>query len=244
MLCQRTIAAVLLAALVAPLAPQEAAAWGGGEVDPGDPQQWDFWGFSIAPEPQALGQELRIVGVVSENTTWLPIPLSFAFNEYTVYISGAILSQRIPNGPLVQSTYSGGYADFYADPSFNAPFHSRTDPSQVPPLNPAQVPANFIDGDLVCRMAFRNLITLFYAPAGIGSVAYTASELRATGGTALGILQQHHMVIGWHMGGGYTNDPSARIPAGYAMRYDPLIRWENPLPVEPATWGGIKAAFR
>ena len=52
------------------------------------------------------------------------------------------------------------------------------------------------------------------------------------------------MVIGWHMGGGFTNDSRAHIPAGYAMRYGTLIRWENPLPVEPATWGGIKAAFR
>jgi hypothetical protein len=52
------------------------------------------------------------------------------------------------------------------------------------------------------------------------------------------------MVIGWHFGGGYTNDGHAFIPAGYGMRYDTLFRWESPLPVEPTTWGAIKAAFQ
>jgi hypothetical protein len=51
------------------------------------------------------------------------------------------------------------------------------------------------------------------------------------------------MLVGWHMGGGFSDDPRY-IPEGYVQRYDPVFRWENPLPVEPATWGGIKATFR
>jgi hypothetical protein len=169
----RVIGALLLA--LGSWAPG-AAAWSGGETDPGPPVQFDFWGFSIAPEPQQVGDELEIVGVLNETTTNTPIPMNFSFSEYTVYVHGLILSERIPNGPFVQSTYRGGVAEIWGDPAFNAPFQSRSDPQSVPPLDPLAVPANFADGLLVCQLTFRNCITLFYPAAGIGTIAYTASE--------------------------------------------------------------------
>jgi len=75
--------------------------------------------------------------------------------------------------------------------------------------------------------------TIFYTPAGIGTIAYTASDLRASGGSALDILQAAHMIVGWHLGGGYTNEPGS-VPEGYGLRYDTVLRWESPLPVEPS----------
>jgi hypothetical protein len=63
------------------------------------------------------------------------------------------------------------------------------------------------------------------------------------GGSAFPVFQEEHMIVGWHVGGGFTNQPGS-VPAGYGMRYDLLVRWENPLPVDQATWGGIKATFR
>jgi hypothetical protein len=228
--------------LVALLVPQGGEAWTGREEGPGsEPQQLDFWGFSIA-EPQVLGDELEIVGVLSP-TSDVPIPLYFNFVEYTVHLHGMTLVERYPDGFWIISSYTGGYADFYRDTSFNAPFHYWSGPGSIPPLDPGVVPANFIDGDMFLRMDFRSLITLFVPAAGIGTVAYTDSELRATGGSQLELLANAHMIVGWHMGGGYTDEGSA-IPAGYDLRYDTLIRWENPLPVEPMTWGAIKAGFR
>jgi hypothetical protein len=236
----RTRLAVLLLLFSVLLAPENGSAWGGGGTPPN--QQFDFWGFSIAPEPVVPGNELRLVGVITPLSA-VPIPLDFNSNEYTIYISGLKLSARITNGPVVESHYKGGVADIYADPSFNAPFDYGTSAEVVPPLDPSEVPANFRDGTLLVRMTFRSFITLFFPASGVGSIAYTATELRATEGSGLPILHQHHMIVGWHMGGGFTND-SRYIPAGYGMLYDPLIRWENPLPVEPATWGGIKAIFK
>ncbi len=227
--------------LVALSTPVVAQSWSGG----GDNlaiQQFDFWGFSIT-EPQQVGQELELVGVLVPATTWLPFPLNFTLNEYTVYIRDLVLSQRNQIGIAIESHYSGGYADIYEDPSFNAPFAYNTSPENVPPLDPAQVPANFMDGSLVASLEFRNLITIFYPSSGIGSIAYTASELRVVGGWALPKLRKEHMLIGWHMGGAYSDDPRY-IPPGYGMRYDPLFRWENPLPVEPVTWGRIKSTFK
>ena len=61
--------------------------------------------------------------------------------------------------------------------------------------------------------------------------------------SALDILQGAHMIVGWHLGGGYTNQ-AGTVPPGYGLRYDTVLRWESPLPVEPSTWGGIKATFR
>lgn len=223
------------------IAPAEAEAWTGNPSNA--IQQFDFWGFSIGPEPELLGQELQLVGAIVPGTTWLPFSLNFGSREYTVHVHDLILAERVQRGIALESRYTGGYADIYEDPSFNAPFAHATDPEDVPPLDPAEVPANFMDGTLFVRMEFRDFITIFYPESGVGSIAYTASELRAVGGSAFAKLQKYHMVVGWHMGGGFTDD-SRYIPEGYGMRYDPLFRWENPLPVEAGTWGKIKAAFR
>lgn len=224
------------------IAPAAAEGWTGGG-DSQSIQQFDFWGFSIGPEPQKLGQELELVGTIVPATTWLPFSLNFGSREYTVYVHDLILADRFQNGIGLESRYTGGYADIYEDPSFNAPFAHATAPEDVPPLDPAQVPANFMDGSLLAQMEFRNFITIFYPTQGIGTLAYTATELRLVAGSAFGKFRKHHMVVGWHMGGGFTDDPRY-IPAGYGMRYDPLFRWESPLPVEAGTWGRIKAAFR
>jgi hypothetical protein len=223
------------------LTPRTVPAWTGTGNDPGDIVQFDFWGLSIAPEPVNPGDQFRLVGVLTPSTTFGPVPIDPTQYEYTLYMHDLYLRERTVNGPYVQSTYSSGSIDLYADPSFNAPF--QFDTANPPPLNPAQVPANFIDGELLLRFDFRAMITIFYVPAGIGTIAYTATDLRAVGGSALGILQQEHMIVGWHLGGGFTNQ-SGTVPLGYGMRYDTLLRWESPLPVEATTWGGIKATFR
>ena len=233
-------AALLLAWIAVAALPSSAPAWTGGN-DPVEVVQFDFWGLSIAPEPANSGDELRIVGVLTPATTFGPVPIDPATNEYTLYLHGIRLRERVVNGNFTQTTFSGGWAELYADPSFNAPF--KFDTTHPPPLNPDQVPANFIDGELLVRFDFRGMTTIFYTPAGIGTIAYTATELRASGGSALGILQQAHMIVGWHLGGGYTDEPGT-VPLGYGFRYDTVLRWENPLPVEPTTWGGIKATFR
>jgi hypothetical protein len=169
--------------------------------------------------------------------------MDFGSNEYTVHIHGLVLRNRKPNGPLVQSAFEGGTAEIYRDPSFNAPFKHNTPANLVPPLHPDVVPAHFADGELIVQFAFNQLITLFYPPAGIGTVAYTNSDLRVIGGSAMPLLSDLNMVTGWHMGGGFTDDPRA-VPAGYGYRYDTLFRWEMPQPVEPTTWGEIKARFK
>jgi hypothetical protein len=207
--------------------------------------RFDFWGFSIAPDPQAPGDMLQVIGVVNESTTILPLELDFQNNEYTVYMYGLRLAQIVPSGPFItEYHYTGGVAEIYEDPSFNAPFRANTDPELVPELDPTEVPAHFIDGQLLVRFMYRAYISLWYDFAGLGSIAYTATEMRAVGGSALPELHAMHMTVGWHTGGGFTNDEGSYIPDGYGMRYDPQYRWENPLPVEPSTWGNIKASFR
>jgi hypothetical protein len=235
-----SLPALFLAGLAVAV-PASVPAWTGGPGDPVDVVQFDFWGLSIAPEPANPGDELRMVAVLTPATTSTPVPIDPANYEYTLYLHGIYLRERVANGPFIQSTYSSGWIELYADPSFNAPFQFGT--ANPPPLDPEVVPANFIDGELLLRFDFRTMITIFHAPSGIGTVAYTATDLRATGGSALGILQQAHMIVGWHLGGGFTNQ-TGTVPAGYGLRYDTVLRWENPLPVEPSTWGGIKAAFR
>jgi hypothetical protein len=229
----------LLAAALALVAPR-AQAWTGGQ-EPVDEVQFDFWGLSIAPEPLNPGEELRIVGVLTPATTYGPVPIDPTQYEYTLYLHGIRLRERTVNGAFIQTTFSSGTIELYQDPSFNAPFQFNT--ANPPPLNPLLVPANFIDGELLVKFDFRTMTTLFYVPAGIGSIAYTATELRATGGSGLPILQAAHMIVGWHLGGGFTNQPGT-VPFGYGLRYDTLVRWENPLPVEPTTWGAIKSTFR
>ena len=212
-----------------------------GVGDPTDFTQFDFWGLSIAPEPVNPGDQFRLVGVLTPATTFVPVPIDPAQFEYTFYLHNIYLRERVVNGPYIQSTYSSGSIEIYADPSFNAPFQHDT--ANPPPLNPAQVPANFIDGELLAKFDFRTMITIFYVPAGIGTIAYTATDLRAVGGSALPVLQEEHMIVGWHLGGGFTNQPGT-VPPGYGLRYDTVLRWESPLPVESTTWGGIKATFR
>jgi len=240
MLHRRWVAVLVPTLLALVLASQEGSGRVGGPI-PQEPKFFDFWGFSIAPEPQSLGDELQLVGVITPLSE-APFPLEFSLNEYTIYIYGLKLDARFPNGPGIESQYRGGKADIYGDPSFNAPFAYNTDPELIPPLNPDDVPANFSDGELLVRLEYVNLITLFFPASGIGTIAYTPSELRAVEGSELKILGKLHMINGWHMGGAYSDDPRF-IPEGYGMRYDPLIRWENPLPVEPTTWGQIKASF-
>ncbi|MGD8396659.1 MAG: hypothetical protein PVF43_14415 [Candidatus Eiseniibacteriota bacterium] len=237
-LLQRALPGLCLVALLATTAVASTGE-GSGEII-----RFDFWGFSIAPEPQEPGDVLQVVAAMNAGTTSVPLALDFARNEYTVYIHSARLESVVQNGPLIEYHYDGGYVDLFEDPAFNAPFQSTTSPDEVPPLDPSEVPAYFVDGSHLLRFAFRDLVTLFYEPAGIGTIAYTASELRATGGKAYRDLHDMHMTIGWHLGGGYTNDQGAYIPEGYGMRYDALLQWENPLPVESSTWGGIKASFR
>jgi hypothetical protein len=235
-------AVTVLVAFMACLLPGSASAWsGGGAKEPVDFTQFDFWGLSIAPEPETIGSELRIVNVLVPETSFLPITLEPLFYEYTLYLSGVRLRTRTVNGAFITSTYHGGYLDVFADPTFNAPF--RFDTQNPPPLDPLVVPSTFEDGELLVRFEVRGLTTIFYQTAGIGSVAYTASELRLVGGSALPVFQDEHMIVGWHLGGGFTNQPGT-VPPGYGMRYDLLVRWENPLPVGQATWGGIKATFR
>lgn len=205
--------------------------------------RFDFWGFSIAPDPQEPGDELEIVGIVNPGLTFLPFPLSFPLAEYTVHIHGLVLAQVLQNGPLLELHFEGGFLDIYEDPSFNAPFQAGTDPAAVPDLDPTEVPAHFTDGEHLFGFRFRDYVALFLEPSGIGTIAFVVTELRAVGGSGLPILQAEHLVVGWHLGGGYTDDEGAFIPEGYGMRYDTLLQWENPLPVEPATWGRIKAAF-
>jgi hypothetical protein len=219
-----------------------AAEAGTGEGSTESIRQFDHWGFSIAPEPINVGDELALVFILNPGTTWVPIPMYFRSNEYTVYTHGLVLRSRISNGPFIQSTYDGGIADIYRDPSFNAPFKYNTPASQVPPLNPDLVPATFMDGELIVRFKINRLTTLFYPPAGIGTVAYTDSDLHVVDGSALRLLDDLHMLTGWHMGGGYTDEPGT-VPDGYGYRYDTLFRWESPLAVEPVTWGKIKARF-
>jgi hypothetical protein len=235
----KTSLAMMVAASLFSSSP--VLAWtGGGAEEPVDFTQFDFWGLSIAPEPQTVGGELRIVNVLSPATTDLPFTLD-PLNEYTLYLNGVRLRSRTVNGGFVTSNYQGGFLDVYADPSWNAPF--RFDTQNPPPLDPLAVPLTFEDGEHLVRFEVRNLTTIFYQVAGIGSVAYTASELRLVGGSALPVFQEEHMIVGWHMGGGFTNQ-AGTVPDGYGMRYDLLVRWENPLPVGAATWGGIKATFR
>jgi hypothetical protein len=217
------------------------AGTGGGSGD--TIQQFDHWGFSIAPEPRFPGDELRLVAVLSPGTTWVPVPLDFNSNEYTVYVHGLSLRDRRQNGLLVQSIFKGGIAEIYGDPSFNAPFRYNTPAGQVPPLDPSQVPARFIDGELVVRFAISRLTLLFYPQAGIGTVAYTDSEIKVIGGWAMDYLVEAGMLGGWHMGGGFTDEPGT-VPAGYGYRYDTLFRWESPQAVAPTSWGRIKANFK
>jgi hypothetical protein len=238
----RKITVVMLLLVVVAGSTRAAEAWSGegaGEAV----QQFDHWGFSIAPEPQRIGDELKLVCVLNPATTWVPLPLDFSANEYTVHVYGLVLKERIQDGPFVQSIYSQGFADIYADPSFNAPFTYNTSAPDVPPLDPDQVPANFMDGELIVRFTVSDVVTIFYTIPGIGTVAYTNSDLRVIGGSARDLLNEEHMIVGWHMGGGYTDEPGT-VPQGYGYRYDTLFRWENPLPVEPATWGGIKSSFK
>jgi len=236
---QRVATLVLVALFwVAP-----AFASNGGESN-ADLIQFDFFGFSIAPAPQNPGDRLELVMVLNPSTTTVPIGFDFENNEYTVHISAMVLNQVVNNGPLQELHYIGGLAEIYEDPAKNAPFAYDTDPADVPDLDPAVVPSTFRDGTLFARLVYFNYIELWYAPAGIGSIAYTHSELRAVGGSAYPEMQQHFLIIGWHNGGGFTNDAGAFIPAGYAMRYDALLKWESPLAVEETTWGGIKGVFR
>jgi hypothetical protein len=224
------------------LVPRGGDAWTGREEGPGTaPQYLDSWGFSIA-EPQQLGEQLEMVAVLTPHTE-MPIPFYFSFVEYTVHMHGMTLVDQYPDGLLIVSVFDGGYADFYQDTSFNAPFHYWSSTTSIPAMDPGVVPGNFTDGNLFLRMDFLSLVTLYYPASGIGAIAYSDTELRATGGSQLEKLDNAHMIVGWHMGGGYTDEPSA-IPPGYELRYDTLIRWENPLPVEPTTWGSIKGAFR
>jgi hypothetical protein len=51
-------------------------------------------------------------------------------------------------------------------------------------------------------------------------------------------LSELNMVTGWRMGGGFTDDPGRsklRLPVRSSAG--------DAVPVEPATWGGIKARF-
>jgi hypothetical protein len=117
--------------LAAGVSTQAADAWTGwGEL--GALVQFDYWGLSIPPEPANPGDELELVGVLSAGTTWVPIPMDFLSNEYTVHIHGLVLRDRKPNGPLVVSTFEGGTAEIYRDPSFNAPFSTIRRPTSFP----------------------------------------------------------------------------------------------------------------
>jgi len=236
-----TIPCVLISLAMASATGAVEAGTGGGSGD--SIHQFDFWGFSIAPEPQNMGDELRLVAVLSPGTTWVPIPLDFGANEYTVYLHGLVLRDRRLNGQLVQSTFKNGIAEIYGDPSFNAPFSHDTPATQVPPLDPAQVPAHFTDGELVVRFAISRLTLLFYPQAGIGTVAYKDSDLKVVGGWAMDFLTEMSMLGGWHMGGGFT-DESGTVPDGYGYLYDTLFKWESAQAVAPTSWGRIKANFK
>ena len=234
----RILGVVLPCLIVAALAPTAGATTGGGQ----SPLiQFDYYGFSVPPEPTKIGDEFTMVGVLSPGTTSAPVTMDFAANEYTVYVHGLVVSDIVINGPLIETHYTGGFVDIYEDPSFNAPFQHNSEPGSVAPLDPAEVPGNFTDGTLFLRFRYIDYITLWFESAGLGSIAFTASELRSTRiGLAAPELISLFMVAGWHNGGGYTNDPGAFIPPGYGNRYDALIRWESPLPVEETSWGAIK----
>jgi len=209
-----------------------------------DPQI-DGWGFSLPPDLPSVGEALELVVVVNASTTDLPIPLDFEADEYTLHVDDLVLEEIVPNPPLVEMHYAGGSLAVYQDPSFNAPFKATTAHDEIPDRDVAQVPAVFTDGEKILEFAFDDCITLWYDAPGIGAFAFGATELRLTGGTRADELLETHddLASGWHLGGGFTNDPQAQIPSGYPMRYDIVLRRPDATAVEPATWGRIKASF-
>jgi hypothetical protein len=168
-----------------------------------------------------MGTCLAVFNVVQNDPCF---PVDTATNEYTVVIDNLFISSAVSlGGGNYQTTWSGGDIRVYEDPAKNADF---------------ALPATFTDGTLIlsggpyasfARLVFSN---------GTGS---GGGDFDWTGGSRLEELTPCLQQNAWHTFIGIDrNDP---VPPGYIEIWDGQFYPNCAVPVQPETWGSIKAMY-
>lgn len=189
-------------------------------------------------EAAAIGQQLRIVAMLSQVQDTPPFALPGITNwstEYTVNVAGLTLAS--PPGNAVK-TYTGGTIELWSETPPDAPWTPTTPVSTIPSFNGGQVPATFTDGTLLLSGNFTQFATLFFG----GQTGTITSTIDWTAGSKLADLQALGIASGWHWNGFFNI--SAPVPSGYFRLYGGKLEHEVPVAVEPSTWGSIKSLMR
>ncbi|MGD8396787.1 MAG: hypothetical protein PVF43_15055, partial [Candidatus Eiseniibacteriota bacterium] len=190
-------------------------------------------------EPAAQGGQLRIAAELSQAQDMPPITLpgiTTWSTEYTVYVYGLILESE-PTG--FQRNFSGGHIEIWAQNPPNAPWTPTTPVSSIPAFSSGVVPASFTDGTMLLKGAFSSFTILDFTMFGSATGTITNTDIDWTGGTSLSELIAQGIQNDWVWSGWF--DVGAPVPGGYQMLYGGKLEVETPTPVEPRTWGSIKA---
>jgi hypothetical protein len=157
-----------------------------------------------------------------------PISLDFTNNEYTFYFQTTITSVT-PGALTTNYTYANATFFIYEDPSKNAAYGVN------PP--PGTSPSTFQDGTSILTGTLSELSRVDYnmgfpEPTVVGTCDFT-------GGIRFGDLNPKE----WTYHGGLSSNPLVGIPSGYKRRWATKLVPAEPVPVEEATWGSIKALY-
>lgn len=195
--------------------------------------------FSIQ-EPAAIGEELTVVGLLSQvqNDPPISVPgITDWSTEYTVYVHGLTLAS---DPTAFQRNFTGGTIEIWSQAPPNAPWTPTTPVASIPDRS-GSVPDVFADGTLVLQGSFSSFTILDWTTTGGDTATITNTNIDFTAGSALPELQNLGLTDGWSWSGWY--DVSAPVPGGYEILYGGKLEVEAPTPVESTTWGRVKSLF-
>lgn len=195
---------------------------------------WDF-NFT-SPNYPAIGDWMLLVGrVTGFQAPFADIDANQPGVEYSYRMTGSTLNgwgiwddfEHNQGGTFV--TYSGGWLEIYRDTTPDADF-ANVD--------------TFADGELLLRAS---LGTLYLTS---GSTYYPSQDclVTFTGGTLFDRVNNHGAgTTGHNVGTFRTNRnqfPAPIAATGYFASSQSQLDIELPVPVQPTTWGGIKAQYK
>ena len=192
-------------------------------------------------EPGAVGQPLKIALQLSQVQDNPPMSLPGILDwstEYTVYISGLMLAS---NPSSFQRNFTGGVLEIWAETPPNAPWTPTTPVASIPAYNASVVPATFTDGTMFLRGTFSSFTILDFTQFGSDSGTITNASIDFDGGLHLQDLIDLGIQNNWSWNGWFH--VVAPVPPGYQLRYGGKLEIDSPTPVEPTTWGAIKALY-
>ncbi len=198
-----------------------------------DPEMpfFDFAGFSYLDGPAwQVGTVVTVVARLNEIQPEPIWPLEPELYEYTVVLEGLTIASVLDYGGIYEVSYSGGAMKVYRDDSYNSVY------AENPPN--ALVPSTFLDGTAELLGDFTEMVLLFDASAGVGTLS---GLVNWTAGDKLPLIEDPE---GWIVFGGVSDHAGLGIPEGYDLAWDPQFYGPTPpVPVEAASWGSIKARF-